>query len=324
MEKTYDLIIIGAGPVGLYAGFYAGMRGLTVKLIEAFDEAGGQPNNLYPEKLIYDIAGLPAVSGADLTRNLLEQLNHVDNELSLGERVENIKTQNDIFEIKTNKQKHSAKAILITSGAGLLSPRKLNLPDEKQHNESGRLNYFIKNLEDYHDKKVAVLGGGDSALDWALMLEKVASRVHLIHRRTAFRAHELSVAELEKSTVEIHTPFIPAELTESGINLQRVKSDENISLTVDKILVNYGMLTNQLEIMDDLIVNRNGKIPVNRQQKTNIEGIYVAGDACDYEGKVPLMSVGFGEAVAAINDMTKVLELDHKLRKGHSSSLFEK
>ncbi|MDT2725498.1 NAD(P)/FAD-dependent oxidoreductase [Lactococcus formosensis] len=326
METLYDLTIIGAGPVGLYAGFYAGMRGMTVKIIEALEEAGGQPQTLYPDKMIYDIAGLPEISGADLTANLLAQLARVPHELYLDEKVENIsqEEENKHFVLQTSKSTHHSKAVLLTTGSGLLSPRKLNLEQEEELHALGRLNYFIQNLEEYREKEVAVLGGGDSALDWALMLEKVASKVHLIHRRPSFRAHALTIAELEQSTVEIHTPYLPQELSTEGLKLQRVKSDELRHLEVDKILVNYGMMTNHVDLNEELELSRRGRITANRQQETNIAGLYVAGDASDYEGKAPLMSAGFGEAVLAINDMTQKLEFSHSLQKGHSSSLFGK
>lgn len=326
METLYDLTIIGAGPVGLYAGFYAGMRGMTVKIIEALEEAGGQPQTLYPEKMIYDIAGLPEISGADLTVNLLAQLARVPHELYLNEKVENISPDevDGTFKLQTDKRTHKSKAVLLTTGSGLLSPRKLNLEGEDELHNVGKLNYFIKSLEEYRGKEVAVLGGGDSALDWALMLEKVASKVHLIHRRPSFRAHALTVAELEQSTVKVHTPYLPNHLSTKGLHLQRVKSEEIHPLEVEKILVNYGMMTNHVNLSEELEMSRRGRIQSNRQQQTNISGLYVAGDASDYEGKAPLMSVGFGEAVLAINDMTQKLEFSHSLQKGHSSSLFGK
>ncbi len=320
--KNYDLIIIGAGPVGLYAAFYAGMRGLSVALIEAFDEVGGQPQNLYPEKTIYDIAGLPAISGADLAKNLLTQLNRIEYESFTGERVENILKTVEGFEIKSDKAIRSAKSVLLTTGAGLITPRKIGVEREDEFYESGKLSYFIKSLEDFRNQKVAVLGGGDSALDWALMLEDVASEVHLIHRRTAFRAHEITVELVTNSSVEIHVPYVVSGLTDRGIELNLVKSDEKLALDVDKILVNYGFLTSQLDVIENLEVNRVGRILVDREMRTNIEGIYAAGDGADYQGKVPLLAVGFGEAVTAVNTITKDIVFEHSLRKGHSSTLF--
>jgi Thioredoxin reductase len=253
-------------------------------------------------------------------------LPRIPHELYLDEKVENIsqEDENKHFVLQTSKSRHYSKAVLLTTGSGLLSPRKLNLEQEEELHALGKLNYFIQNLEEYREKEVAVLGGGDSALDWALMLEKVARKVHLIHRRPSFRAHALTVAELEQSTVEIHTPYLPHELSPEGLKLQRVKSEEVNHLAVDKILVNYGMMTNHVDLNEEIELSRRGRIRANRQQETNISGLYVAGDASDYDGKAPLMSVGFGEAVLAINDMTQKLEFSHSLQKGHSSSLFGK
>lgn len=321
--KTYDLIIIGAGPVGLYAGFYAGMRGLNVALIEAFDQAGGQPQTLYPEKKIYDIAGLPEISGLELTNNLLKQLDRIEYALFTGENVEKIEPDDqEEFTVTTDKATYKAKSVLLTTGAGLLSPRKIGLPYEEELYDAKKLSYFIDSLEDFRDQSVAVLGGGDSAVDWALSLENVAKEVHLVHRRTAFRAHEKSVEELKASSINIHVPYTISALSDDQIELNKTKSEEKTALTFDKILVNYGFLTNRLDILDQLEMSRNGKIIVNSQMKSNIDGIYGAGDGVEYAGKVPLMSAGFGEAVTAINALSKVIKLDHSLRKGHSSSLF--
>lgn len=325
--KKYDLLIIGGGPVGLYAAFYAGMRGLSVAIIEAFDEAGGQPQNLYPEKKIYDIAALPEITGADLTKNLLAQLSRVDYDLFTGEKVENIDKNDSEFIINTqtndsSQKKYAAGSVLLTTGAGLISPRKLNLAGEEEAYQAGRLAYFIKSLEDYRGQKVAVLGGGDSAVDWALMLENFAAEVHIIHRRPQFRAHENSVTRLQNSTVQIHTPYLLSALTETGLELNLAKTTETENLSADKILVNYGFLTNPNQLIENLTINRIGRILVSREMQTNIDGLYAAGDGADYEGKVPLLSVGFGEAVIAINAITKHAHFEHGLRKGHSSSLF--
>ncbi|PCS01382.1 NAD(P)/FAD-dependent oxidoreductase [Lactococcus fujiensis] len=320
--KNYDLLIVGGGPVGLYAAFYAGMRGLTVAIVEAFDEVGGQPQNLYPEKKIYDIAGLPEIPGAALTKNLLRQLEGVEYDSFVGQYVQKIEQNGELFSVITDENEYSSKSVLLTTGAGLISPRKLNLEGEEERHQTGKLSYFIRSLEDFRDQKVAVLGGGDSALDWSLMLEGIASEVHLIHRRPKFRAHQLTVEEVKNSTIQIHTPYVVSALTESGLDLQVVKSDEKLRMDVDRILVNYGFLTNQLDLIEALEITRAGRVLVDRKMKTNIAGLYAAGDGADYEGKVPLLSVGFGEAVIAVNAITNTISLDHDIRKGHSSSLF--
>lgn len=322
--KNYDVLIVGGGPVGLYAAFYAGMRGLSVALVEAFDEVGGQPQNLYPEKKIYDIAGLPEIHGADLTKNLLKQLELVPYDCFTGQKIGKIEKNEAGFSVSTDSNEFQAKSVLMTTGAGLLAPRKLDIEGEESRYQAGSLSYFIKDLESFRGKKVAVLGGGDSALDWSLMLENVADEVHLVHRRPKFRAHEMTVEQVKASTIELHTPYQVSALTDTGLELQVVKSDEKCLLDVDKILVNYGFLTNHLDLIEALDVTRSGRILVDREMKTNFDGIYAAGDGADYQGKVALLSVGFGEAVIAINAITNSISLDHAITKGHSSSLFGK
>lgn len=320
--QELDLIIVGAGPVGLYAAFYAGMRGLSVAIIESAQVPGGQPQNLYPEKLIYDIAGLPAVTGADLTKNLLEQLAQISHRLFLGESVQKIEKEEGIFSVTTDKSTRRAKGVLLTTGAGLLKPRKLGIDNEETLANEGKISYFITSLKEFEGKNVAVFGGGDSALDWSLMLEKVAKNVHLVHRRTAFRGHEITVDRVMNSNVQVHTPYTFSNLIENELELKKIKSEESLNFSIDKILVNYGFLTNQVTLAENLEVSRNGRVRADSMMQSNIEGLYVAGDASDYPGKMPLMSVGFGEAVHAINAMTKKLEFDHPLRGGHSSSIF--
>ncbi|WP_460023139.1 NAD(P)/FAD-dependent oxidoreductase [Lactovum odontotermitis] len=317
-----DLIIVGAGPVGLYAAYYAGMRGLSVKIIENFDEAGGQPLNLYPEKHIFDVAGLPVTDGVQLTENLLEQLSHIDYELILGAQVSKVSKTDEVFTVQTQQATYQSKAVLLATGNGLLRPRTLGVDGEAEAAEQCRLAYLIKNLEDYAGRTVAVLGGGDSALDWALELEKVAADVHLIHRRLEFRAHEATVDVVKKSSITIHTPYTASAVTEDGLIIKKVKEDTTEELKVDKILVFYGFLTEATEIIEGLELTPRMQISVGPAMRTNISGLYAAGDCCDYEGKLPLIAVGFGEAVAAVNDMTKQLKFDHALRKGHSSSIF--
>ncbi|MDN6167670.1 MAG: NAD(P)/FAD-dependent oxidoreductase, partial [Lactococcus lactis] len=180
----------------------------------------------------------------------------------------------------------------------------------------------ITSLKEFEGKNVAVFGGGDSALDWSLMLEKVAKNVHLVHRRTAFRGHEITVDRVMNSNIQVHTPYTFSNLIENELELKKIKSEESLNFSIDKILVNYGFLTNQVTLAENLEVSRNGRVKADSMMQSNIEGLYVAGDASDYPGKMPLMSVGFGEAVHAINAMTKKLEFDHPLRGGHSSSIF--
>jgi thioredoxin reductase (NADPH) len=323
-KEMCDLIIVGAGPVGLYGAYYAGMRGLSVKIIENFEDAGGQPLNLYPEKHIFDVAGLPETDGGQLTKNLLEQLSRIDYELISGQQVLKVEKdeEQDLFEVRTAEASYCSRAVLLATGNGLLKPRTLGVNGEEQAAEQRRLAYSIRSLDDYAGKSVAILGGGDSALDWALELEKVAAEVHLIHRRLEFRAIASTVEELKNTSIIIHTPYTASEVTDDGLLLKKVKENLEEALKVDKILVFYGFLTETTEIVSGLNLTPRNQIAAGLAMRTNIPGLYVAGDNCDYEGKVPLISVGFGEAVVAVNDMTKKIDFKHNLRKGHSSSIF--
>ncbi|MFV0556784.1 MAG: NAD(P)/FAD-dependent oxidoreductase [Lactovum sp.] len=321
--KIFDVVIVGAGPVGLYACYYAGLRGLSVHLVENFSELGGQPVNLYPEKNIFDIAGLPQVTGRQLTENLLKQLEQINYSFSTSERIEKIEKKDEIFSLQSKKGEVQAHAVLLTTGKGFLIPRKLGIENEEIEAQKGRVSYSVSNLEEYKGKKLAVFGGGDSALDWALMLEEYADEVHLIHRRNEFRALKKHVEDLKKSTIRVHTPYKFSELTEKELHLEKLKSDEKIKLEVDQLLVFYGFLIESSKIVENLEMTKQGKIPVIEGMQTNISGLYAAGDVTEYDGKVELMSVGFGEAVLAINDMTQKINFDHKIRNGYSSTIFE-
>ncbi|MCL2676469.1 MAG: NAD(P)/FAD-dependent oxidoreductase [Streptococcaceae bacterium] len=321
--ENFDVTIIGAGPVGLYAGFYAGMRGLKVKLIDSMSEVGGQPINLYPEKNIYDIPGFPAIKSSEFIGQLYQQLEHIEHTLCLNESVTEIEKIAEDFIIKTDKDTHYSNAILLTTGAGQITPRKLGLEGEEEYENQGKLAYFIKQIDEYKNKKVAVLGGGDSAVDWALLLNQVADEVSMIHRRDSFRAHEIEVKKLNQSTINQYLSYTIHSLNDRGLMIEDKLTKEQLEIQVDKILVNYGLLTNPLDIVKDLETNRRGRVTVNGQMQSNLVGIYAAGDANDYEGKTGLIALGFGEVILAIQDMIKKMDFGHELRKGHSTSLFE-
>ncbi|OKL35220.1 NAD(P)/FAD-dependent oxidoreductase, partial [Domibacillus mangrovi] len=192
-REIHDITIIGGGPVGLFTAFYAGMRQASVKIIESLPQLGGQLSALYPEKYIYDIAGFPKVRAQELIDNLVEQMNQFEPTISLEQSVETIeRMENGVFSITTNKEIHYTKAIIITAGNGAFQPRKLKIEGEEKF-ESANIHYFVQNLQQFAGKRVVVFGGGDSAVDWALMIEPVAEEVTLVHRRDKFRAHENSV-----------------------------------------------------------------------------------------------------------------------------------
>lgn len=326
--KIYDITIIGGGPVGLFAAFYAGMRKASVKIIESLPQLGGQLSTLYPEKYIYDIPGFPAVRAQELVNNLTEQMQPFDPTVCLGEAVQAVEKQADgTFEITTETDIHYSKSIIITAGNGAFQPRRLELEEAKQY-EGKNLHYFINDLSHFSGRRVAVCGGGDSAVDWALMLEPIAAEVSIIHRRNAFRAHEHSVSNLEKSNVKIMTPFIPTSIVgdESGLSaiaLDEVKGDKKELLEVDDFIINYGFVSSLGPIKDFGLDLERNSIVVNSKMETNIPGIYSAGDICTYDGKVKLIATGFGEAPTAVNNAMHFIDPKARVQPMHSSSLFD-
>uniref|UniRef100_UPI0030182BF7 NAD(P)/FAD-dependent oxidoreductase n=1 Tax=Oceanobacillus massiliensis TaxID=1465765 RepID=UPI0030182BF7 len=244
-EKIYDITIIGAGPTGLFTAFYGGMRQASVKIIESLPHTGGQLTALYPEKYIYDVAGFPKVRAQELVDRLEEQASMFDPEIVLGQAVDKLeRLEDNSFKMTSSTgEVHYTKTIIITAGNGAFQPRRLNL-GESESFEGKNLHYFVKDMDQYKDKNVVLLGGGDSAVDWALMLEKVAKSVKLVHRRDQFRAHEHSVEQLMASSVEVLTPFTPSDIVISDkidkIILDEVKGERKLELEVDDIICNYG------------------------------------------------------------------------------------
>lgn len=327
MEKVFDVTIIGAGPTGLFTAFYGGMRQASVKIIESLPHIGGQLTALYPEKYIYDVAGFPKVRAQELVDQLEEQAKLFDPEIVLGQAIESVeRLEDDSFRLVSNTgQVHLTKTIIITAGNGAFQPRRLNVGDSEAY-EGRNLHYYVKDMNKYKDKHVAILGGGDSAVDWALMLEKIAAKVTLIHRRDQFRAHEHSVEQLEASAVEKLTPFAPAAIVANEkiekLILQEIKGEELVELEVDDIICNYGFISSLGPIKDWGLEIEKNSIVVNSKMETNIPGIYAAGDICTYDGKVKLIATGFGEGPTAINNAKNYIDPKARIQPKHSTAMF--
>lgn len=325
VQNQTDLIVIGGGPAGIFAAFYAGMRHASVKLIESMPQLGGQLAALYPEKYIYDVAGFPKVRAQELVDSLISQMKQFPVDVQLEEKVLNVVKKDDrLFEVTTDKQVHTAKAVIITAGAGAFEPKRLDLPEARQY-EKKNLHYFIQDLSSFKGKRVLVSGGGDSAVDWAMMLEPVAEQVTLIHRRDKFRAHEHSVEQLMKSKVQVVTP---KEITAlhgqeyiEAVTIKDTKSGEEMQMPVDAVIVNYGFNSSLGPIAEWGIQIESGSIVVDTKMQSNIEGIFAAGDITTYPGKLKLIAVGLGEAPTAVNNAKVYLDPDARLSPGHSSSM---
>ncbi|SDI15853.1 NAD(P)/FAD-dependent oxidoreductase [Alteribacillus bidgolensis] len=325
-NKVFDMTIIGAGPVGLFTAFYAGMRQASVKLIDSMPEVGGQLSALYPDKYIYDVAGFPKIKAQDLVSQLHEQAQAFSPEICLNESVENVVRLDDgTFKISTPSDTHYSRSIIITAGAGAFQPRKLKV-DRAEQFEERSLHYFVKDLDKFKGRRVLVCGGGDSAVDWSLALEPIAKEVTLIHRRSAFRAHEHSLELLKESSVEMKTPYEVGQIIGEDyieqVLIKEVKGDSTYLVDVDDLIVNFGFVTSLGPLKTwGLDINKNA-IVVNPKMETNIPGIYAAGDVCTYEGKVKLIATGFGEAPTAVNHAKAFIDPSAKLHPGHSTSLF--
>ncbi|TCS83126.1 NAD(P)/FAD-dependent oxidoreductase [Tepidibacillus fermentans] len=320
-EKVYDITVIGGGPAGLFATFYAGMRGASVKLIEAMPQLGGQLTALYPEKYIYDVAGFPKVLASELVKRVEEQAMQFNPTVCLDEKVENVEKNGDgIFVLTTSKGTHLSKAVIITAGIGAFEPRRLDVEGAEKY-EKTNLHYFVSDMEVFRDRRVLVFGGGDSAVDWALMLENIAKEVTIIHRRDKFRAHEHSVEKLYASKVNVIVPRVITKL-EGNEKIERVtiatpKGEEEQVIEIDDLIVNFGFVSSLGPIANWGLEIKNGAIVVDSTMKTNIDGIYAAGDIATYEGKIKLIAAGFGEAPTAVNNAKHYINPEERIQPVH-------
>lgn len=327
-KQVYDVTIIGAGPIGLFTAFYAGMRNMSVQIIDSLPQIGGQLTALYPEKFIYDVAGFPKIQAKELINNLEEQMKQFQPSIFLNETVEEVERQSDeTFLIKTNRGNYFSKSIIITAGNGSFQPRKLAINGIEKF-EDTNLHYYIKDINHFKNKNVLLFGGGDSAVDWATMLEPISKQVTLVHRREEFRAHESSIENLRKSNVTILTPYVPEKLIGERrieqVVLKHGKSSEEIAIDVDEVIVNFGFVSNLGPIKNwGLSIERNN-IVVNSKMETNIPGIFACGDVCTYDGKMKLIATGFGEAPIAVSSAKMYIDPSAKRHTVHSTTLMEK
>lgn len=326
-REVFDVTIIGGGPVGMFTAFYGGLRQAKVKLIEAMPQLGGQLSALYPEKYVYDIAGFPKIRAQELVENLYEQAKQFDPTIVLEQAVEKVEKGDDnVFTLTTDKGVHYSKTIIITAGVGAFKPRRLEVDGATQF-EGKNLHYFVSDLNKFAGDRVVLAGGGDSAVDWTLMLEDIAEEITIVHRRNKFRAHEHSVEQLMNSEkITVRTPYVVHELHHDGekinaVTLKHKDGDETHRVDIDTLIVNYGFISNLGPIKEWGLDIEKNSIIVNSSMETNITGIYACGDIATYEGKAKLIASGFGEAPTAINKAKVYIDPTASSTAGHSSSL---
>lgn len=302
---TTDLLIIGAGPTGLFTVFEAGLLKIKCHIIDALPQPGGQLAELYPKKPIFDIPGFPRVNAGDLVDNLMEQIKQFQPGFTLGETAVNLhKLDEQWFEVVTNKGTvHRAKAVAIAGGLGTFEPRKPNLENLEKYEERG-LEYFIKDPEHFRGKRVVIAGGGDSALDWSIYLSNIASDVTLIHRRNEFRGALDSVDKVQElknqGRINLITPaeVLAIEGEDKVESLLVKKEDEIFNLDTDYFIPLFGLTPKLGEIANwGLNIEKNAITVDNTlDYQTNREGIYAIGDINTYPGKLKLILCGFHEA----------------------------
>ncbi len=321
VDVDVDVLVVGAGPSGLYAAYYAGFRGLTVAVVDGLPEAGGQITALYPEKLIYDIAGFPAVKGKDLVENLVAQAAPFDPHYLLAQQAVSYCDEGDHVLIGTaSGTVVKARAVVVTGGIGTFTPRPLPGGD---HWEGRGLEYIVATYLPYAGKDVIVVGGGDSAVDWALGLEGVASSVTLVHRREQFRAHAHSVKLLQDSSITVITPVSPMAINGraslDSLTVRDVKTKQVRDVPCQAIVAALGFTADisPLEAWGLAVQERH--VIVDTTMATNLPRVFAAGDITDYPGKVRLISVGFGEAATAVNNAATVIDPEATVFPGHST-----
>ncbi len=322
MIKT-DILIIGAGPTGLFTVFEAGLLQLKCHLIDALPQAGGQCSEIYPKKPIYDIPGFPEVLAGDLVENLMQQIAPFQPGFTLGERAQTIeKLEDETFVVTTNKgTKHNAPVVAIAGGLGSFEPRKPLLENLKDYEDNG-VAYMIKDPEVYRDKKVVIAGGGDSALDWSIFLAEVAKEVTLVHRRNEFRGALDSVEKVQQlkneGKVNLITPAEIVSLKGNGkldaVTIRKTtNAAEDIKLDVDNFIPLFGLSPKLGPIADwGLDIEKNAIKVDTFDYQTNIPGIYAIGDVNTYPGKLKLILCGFHEATLMCQSAYKRIFPDKK------------
>lgn len=327
-RDLFDMVIVGAGPTGLFGVFYAGMRGLRTKVIEALPEVGGQLAALYPEKDIFDVAGFPKVGAKQLVEACKIQADQANPGAvyALGQRVDSLKKLEDgTFELVTHTGvTHYAKAVLITAGIGAFEPNRIPNESARAYEDKGVF-YTVTDLPRYAGKNVLVVGGGDSAVDYALMVEPVAASVTLVHRRDGFRAHEESLKKLAASKVQVRVFHELKGVEGDGNWLKKAaifdnRSGEETVLDVDFLVLGTGFKASLGRMLEwGLEIEGKKQVVVNSKGETNIPGIYAAGDISWYPGKIRLIATGFGEAATAVNNAKAYIDPGSAAFPGHSS-----
>ena len=333
-HPVQDLTIIGGGPTGLFALFYAGMRGATAQIVDALPELGGQLTALYPEKYIFDVAGFPKVLAKDLVKSLRDQALQFHQAAGLpahlGQRVVGLEEEENHFVLVTETDRFPTRSVVIAAGIGAFRPRRL--PQACAEPWYGRgVHDLVTNPEAYRDQHVVIIGGGDSAFDWCAQLRDRAASVTLVHRSDRFRAHAATVAEVQAAAAQGDGKVNILTFHEldgihgvdhiEGLRLKDIKGKTTREVRADVVLPMLGYVSDLGPLLEWQLNIEKDEILVTSTMETGRAGIYAAGDITTYPGKLKLIATGFGEAAIAVNQAVHWIYPEKKVTPGHSSNL---
>lgn len=331
-DQIYDITIIGGGPVGLFAAFYGGLRGARTKIIESLEELGGALTAIYPEKYIFDIAGFPKVLAKDYVEGAVEQAMSMGCDVHLRTEVTALHKdeESNVYVLGTaTGEQHYTRTLIICAGIGAFEPKRLEVDGIGRFENGGGVHYFAKRTEDFRDKDVLIVGGGDSAVDWASTLLPIAKSVRVIHR-SKFRAHEHQVQALLDGPCNVHFPDYAVKAVHGNGRLEQVtfgnlKTHEEQTVSVDELIVAIGFVADLGPLKQwgfDIERNTIRVDPIT--MATNFPGIYGAGDIITYPAKFKLIATGAAEAVTAVNHCVTYYDPTARLDPGHSTNIMEK
>jgi thioredoxin reductase (NADPH) len=328
-HEIRDITIIGAGPTGLFALFYAGMRGASAQIVDALSEPGGQLTALYPEKYIFDVGGLPKILAKDLVRSLSEQAGQFASPVHCNQHVVALEEGDGHFTLVTATDRFPTRAIVVAGGIGAFEPRRL--PQAAAEPWYGRGIYDrVSDPAVFAGQRVVIIGGGDSAFDWAHQLRGRAASVALIHRSDRYRAHAATVASVQAAVAAGETALHPfheldAVIEQDGklvaIEIKDIKAKSTRRIAADAVLPMLGFVSDIGPLAEWGLHVENDEIVVNSQMETGRPGVYAAGDITTYPGKLKLIATGFGEAATAVNQAVHHIYPEKKVNPGHSSNL---
>ncbi|MHB8636912.1 MAG: NAD(P)/FAD-dependent oxidoreductase [Fimbriimonadaceae bacterium] len=323
--KLVDVTIIGGGPCGLFASFYAGMRGMSVRIVDSLPDLGGQLTALYPEKYVYDMPGFPKVLAKDLAREMIAQGTRFGPDLVLGQTASVLRKIDEGYEIETAEGGvFPTRTIIVAAGAGAFHPTKIGVEREDELSGKG-IHYGVKDRQAFAGKSVAIVGGGDSAFDWCIELDDVAGDMLLVHRRDVFKAHEETVHKVQNSRVKMKLfqtiKALHGDDVLTGITLEHAQTKETELLAIDAVIVNIGFKSSLGPIKDWGFEIEKNQIKVNHFYETCLPGVFSVGDVCTFDGKIKLIATGNGEAATAVCMAKMRLDPAAKLFPGHSSDM---